>query len=356
MPITQHTASGTPPARFSAATPPGHSRREFLCRCGAGAMTAAGLASINTPALAGMTTFKATHGAGLCNLAIFLAHKRKTAEQFGVHLEFVNAPTTADVATIFGSGQVDLSSVPYTNFFTLVDKGAPVKIVAGTGAEGCIIVAKPGIDSAEKLKGKTLATFQADTLEVLPYDWLKAKGVDWNDVDVRFMGSSPELAQAFINGAVDAICHIEPYATQALDAVEGAVMLSDGTDIYKPNYTDCVIAVSERLIEEHRDEVKGLLKALLISQYESEKDRVSALKDTVGTYYKTEFDTILGAATSQFLMIDQRANQDFMIERSKSVAELGYIRKPVDESAFDWSLLEEVIAEEPNLYRKLIVV
>ncbi|MCH9672610.1 MAG: ABC transporter substrate-binding protein [Gammaproteobacteria bacterium] len=320
-------------------------------------MSASGLAAINFPATAGATTtFKATHGAGLCNLAIFLAHKRRTAEQFGVHLEFVNAPSTADVATIFGSGQVDISSIPYTNFFTLVDKGAPVKIVAGTGVEGCIIVAKPGIDTAQKLKGKTLATFQADTLEVLPYDWLKKNGVDWNEVDVRFMGSSPELAQAFISGAVDAICHIEPYATQALDAVEGAVMLSDGTDIYKPYYTDCVIAASDRAINENREALKGLLKAMLISQYESEKDRVSALKDTVGTYYKTDFDTIMNAATSQFLMIDQRQNEKFMIDRSQSVAELGYIKKPVDSSVFDWSLLEEVVAENPNLYRRLVVV
>lgn len=348
----QHDSS----ADTACTTAGGLGRREFLCRCGGVAAMATGLAAINRPALAGTTTFKATHGAGLCNLAIFLAHKRKTAEKFGVHLEFVNAPTTADVATIFGSGQVDISSVPYTNFFTLVDKGAPVKIVAGTGVEGCIIVAKPGIDSAEKLKGKTLATFQADTLEVLPYDWLKSKGVDWNDVDIRFMGSSPELAQAFINGAVDAICHIEPYATQALNAVEGAVMLSDGTDIYKPYYTDCVIAASERAINENREAMKGLIKSLMISQLESEMDRVSALKDTVGTYYKTDLETIKAASTSQFLMIDQRSNEQFMIERSKSVAELGYIKKPVDESVFDWSLMEEVIAEDPNLYRKLVVV
>ena len=44
---------------------------------------------------------------------------------------------------------------------------------AGGGIEGCVIVSRPGLDSAEKLKGKTLGTFQLDTLEVLPYDWLK---------------------------------------------------------------------------------------------------------------------------------------------------------------------------------------
>ena len=53
---------------------------------------------------------------------------------------------------MFGAGQVDASLIPYTNFFTLIDKGAPVKIVSGGGVEGCVIVAKPGFH-CERLPG-----------------------------------------------------------------------------------------------------------------------------------------------------------------------------------------------------------
>lgn len=332
-------------------------RREFLCHCCVGgAATAAMLTSLNQPAKAGELTIKATHGTGLCNMAIFLAHARKMTEQYGINLEFVNAPSSGDIAAIFGSGQVHMSSIPYTNYFTLVDKGAPVKIVAGTGVEGCIIVARPGINSAKDLEGKSLATFQADTLEVLPYDWLKSHGVDWTSIDTRFMGSSPEIVQAFVNGAVDSICHIEPYATQALSAVEGAVMLSDGTDVYGSYYTDCVIAASDKLINENRDAVKNMIRTFMVAQHESEKDRMQACRDTVGTYYKTDFDTLIDASTKQFLMIDQRRHQQFMIDRSVSLTELGYTKAPVDESTFDWSMLNEVIEEEPELYRSLMIV
>lgn len=330
-------------------------RRGFICRCCAGVASASMLAAINRPALANTVTFKATHGTGLCNLAIFLAHKRGTAEQFGVHLEFVSTPASADIAAVFGSGQVDISSVPYTNYFTIADKGAPVKIIAGTGVEGCIVVARPGIDSADQLRGKSIATFQADTLEVLPYDLLKAHGVSWDEVDMRFMGSSPEIVQAFVSGAVDAMSHIEPYASQGLAEVPGSKVISDGTDVYGNYYTDCVIAASDRVIGEYRDELKGLIHALMISQLESEQDRVQAMKDTVGTYYKTDLDTLLDASTKQFLKIDQRKQQQFMVDRSISMVELGYIKKPIDDSTFDWSLLEEVIAENPELYRALIV-
>ena len=335
----------------------GLSRRDFLCHCCiGGAATAATLAAINRPALAQQTTFKATHGTGLCNMAIFLAHERKYGEDEGLRLEFVNTPTIADITTIFGSGQVDISSIPYTNFYTLVDKGAPVKIIAGTGAEGCILVSQPGLDTAEKIKGKSVGTFQADTLEVLPYDWFKHHGVHWTDLDVRFFGTVPELTQAFIAGQVDVICQIEPYATQALQGVKGSHLLSDGTDIYGARYTDCVIAASDRVIGEHRDMVKVLIKALMTAQRESERDRVSAVKDTVGTYYKASFETVLDASTTQYLMIDQRSNEKFMVDRSHSVFELGYIKKPMDASSFDWSILEEVVAENSDLYRSLIVI
>jgi NitT/TauT family transport system substrate-binding protein len=117
-----------------------------------------------------------------------------------------------------------------------------------------------------------------------------------------------------------------------------------------------VIAVSDRLIDADRDAVKNIIRTFMLAQHESEKDRMQACKDTVGTYYKTDFETLIDASTKQFLMIDQRRHQDFMIERSVSMMELGYTRKPIDESAFDWSMLEEVIAEEPELYRSLIVI
>jgi NitT/TauT family transport system substrate-binding protein len=329
-------------------------RRGFLCHCCFGAVTAGMLAAINRPARsADAVTVKATHGTGFCNMGIFLVHELALAEADGVHLEFVNTPTIADITSVFGAGQVDASLIPYTNFFTLIDKGAPVKIVSGGGVEGCIIVAKPGIASAEDCRGKTLGTFQADTLEVLPYDWLKMHGISFQDLDVRFFGTSPEMAQAFIAGSVDMICHIEPYATQALEGVQGATILSDGTDVYHKGYTDCVLAVSERLIEENRDAVKALIKALMVAQQKTEADRKAMVELTIGKYYKTPLEVGLNASMKQPNVVDQRDQEDFMIERSKSVVELGYISKELGKESFDWSILEDVIAENPELYDSL---
>ncbi|RZK96956.1 MAG: transporter substrate-binding domain-containing protein [Methylobacterium sp.] len=331
------------------------SRRGLLRAAGsAGAAIAlpAHLAALVAPAAAAgaMTTVKATHGSGFCNLGMFLAHERKLTEGDGVSLDFVVTPSNAEITTMFGAGLVDMSMIPYSNFMTLYDAGAPVKIVAGGGVQGCMIVAREGIRSAADLKGKTLGTFQADTLEVLPFDYLKKAGLTFQDLDVRYLDTSPELAQAFIAGAVDAICHIEPYATQCLQSRKGATLLSDGTDVYGAGYSDCVLAARTPLIEKSPATVRAVIKALFTAQSQIESDRAAALKDTVGNYYKTTMEAAVDASAKQPVCTDQRNQTDFIIARGQSMKEMGYVKKAPGPDAFDWSLLEQVIAENRPLY------
>jgi len=300
----------------------------------------------------GAVTVKATHGTGLCNLGIFLEKERKLAGS-AVNLKFVVTPTNADIATLFGAGQVDASLIPYSNFMTLYDQGAPVSIVAGGGVEGCVVCAQPGIADAEGLRGKTLGTFQADTLEMLALDYLQTSGMDFDDVEVKYFGTSPELASAFIAGKIDAISHIEPYSTQALRAVKGSVKLTDGVDVYKKGYTDCVLAVRDPLIKESPEAVKALIKGLMTAQRQAETDREAAVKLTTGTYYKASYADVLDASTKQPNVVDQRGNTQFMLDRAENLKKLGYIKKLPGREAFDYRLLEQVIKDEAKLYESL---
>ncbi len=335
----------------------GHSRRGFLKGAGAASFTVALPASLvgtmMNASAQGTTTIKATHGSGLCNMAFFLAKRRELAKADGVILDFVITPTNADIATLFGAGQVDMSVIPYSNFHTLFDAGAPVKIVAGAGVDGCILLAREGIKSAADLKGKSIGTFQADTLEVLPYDYLRKAGMSFKDVKVRYFNTSPELAQAFIAGAVDAICHIEPYATQCLTSRKGSTMLSDGSDIYGKNYSDCMLAVRTPLIEKNPKAVKAVIKAMMLAQSQAETDIDAALRDTVGSFYKTSMEAAKLAASKQPIMIDQRKNKQFVLDRGQSMLELGYIKKLPPATSIDFTLLEQVIAENKSLHAGL---
>ena len=335
------------------------SRRNFLKTTTAAAATVAlpaelmALMGSQSAFAAAATTLKATHGSGFCNMGIFLAKERELAKADGVDIDFVVTPSNTEITTMFGAGLVDISMIPYSNFMTLYDAGAPVKIIAGGGVQGCVIVAKEGIKSAADLKGKTFGTFQADTLEVLPYDYLKKAGLTFKDVQIKYLDTSPELAQAFMAGAIDAICHIEPYATACVQGRKGATVLSDGTDIYGKGYSDCVLAARIPLLEKNPAAVKAVIKALFTAQAQAESNKDAALKEMVGKYYKTTMEAAFDASTKQPIVVDQRNQTQFIIDRGVSMQELGYVKKLPDKGAFDWSFMEAVIAENKALYDSL---
>lgn len=330
-------------------------RRSFLKASALGTIVmgvSGGLMGLPGSARADLTV-KGTHGNGFCNVAFFITHAHQLAKEDGLTLEFVNTPSFADQVTFLGSGQVDVSVLPYTNFMALYDAGAPVKIVAGGGVQGVYIVAQPGLDTPDKLKGKTLGTFQNDTLEVLPYDWLKKHGVSYKDVTVRYMDSMGEMVAAFKAGALDIASTIEPYGSTLLNEVKGSILLSDGVDIYGPQYTDCVLAASTGLLKKDPNSVKALIKAMLKAQLMWEQDREKMLTELVGAYYKTSLENARIGGTAQPAKVDQRAQTEFILNRVDSVLAMGYIKKKPGPDAIDWSYLEQAIAEVPDVYAKL---
>ncbi len=329
-------------------------RRSFLKASALGTITIAAGGMMGPPGSAlAAAAIKGTYGSGFCNVAFFITHARQLAKDDGLTLEFVNTPSFADQITFLGAGQVDVSVLPYTNFLALYDAGAPVKIVAGGGVQGVYIVAQPGLDTPAKLKGKTLGTFQNNTLEVLPYDWLKKNGVAYKDVTVRYMDSIGDMVAAFKAGSIDIASTIEPYGSALLRDVKGSVLLSDGVDIYGPEYTDCVLAASTALLAKDPKSAKALIKAMLKAQLLWEQDREGMLKELIGTYYKTSLEEARIGAKAQPPKVDQRAQTHFILNRVDSVMAMGYIKKKPGKDAIDWSYLEAAIAEVPEVYAKL---
>ena len=100
---------------------------------------------------------KSTHGSGFCNLNYFLPIRAADRQGRRCELDFVNTPTFAEQVTFLGIGQVDAGLIPYTSFIALFDAGAPVKIVAGGGIQGCVLVAQPGLDSPRNSRARRSA-------------------------------------------------------------------------------------------------------------------------------------------------------------------------------------------------------
>lgn len=340
----------------------GTSRRRFLGLSVGAALTPALLSVLSScsskqaassPAHGGRA-IKFAHGAGLCNMPLFYSAEKQLFSKYGFTGTAALTPMPADVAVQLATGQVEMAVIPFTNAIAAYTQGASFQIVAGSGVEGLILVAKPEIKTFADLKGKKIATFQADTLDVLVYDYLKKAGMTYDDVEMVYLGDTTELLNAYLAGQVDAVSHIEPYATKAKTSTNGNI-LGNGTDIYGKGYPDCVLAVRNEVIEAEPEVVKDVIRVFFEAQYQIESDFEEAAKTTIDKYYKTDMESLLAAAQAQPPGVDIRDKRDFMYGRAQSMKELNYINADLDDNFVNFSLLEAVIEESPELWERVKV-
>ncbi len=240
-------------------------------------------------AMAAARAIKFSHGSGLCNMPLFYAAEKNLFAKYAIDADVVMTPMAGTSAIQLATGQVEMGVIPYTNTLAASTRSPTFSVVAGSGIQGLIIVAKPEIKSLQELKGKKIGSFQADTLDILVYDYLKKLGFTYQDVQMQYMGDSLELANAFIAGHLDAISSIEPYATKAKMATNGTI-LGDGTDIYGKGYPDCVLVARKELIAKEPEVVKNVIRAFFEAEYEIENNFEEAAKLTIGKYYKTDIE------------------------------------------------------------------
>ena len=130
-------------------------------------------------------------------------------------------------------------------------------------------------------------------------------------------------------------------------------MLTDGIDLYGKGYTDCVLAARASLMKDNPAGLKAIIKGMMQAQLDAETQTEAVLKELVGKYYKTSMENAKIAQGKQPAVVDARSQTEFILQRTDSVVEMGYIKKKPGRDAIDWTMLEAVIKENPDLYGKL---
>ena len=92
---------------------------------------------------------------------------------------------------------------------------------------------------------------------------------------------------------------------------------------------------------------------MMAAQLETEQNTLATLEETVGKYYKTSLESLKLAQSRQTVMIAQRNNTQFFYDRSVSMQKMGYVKNTLPSDALNWTLLEEVISENQELYNSL---
>lgn len=316
------------------------------------AIAACGRSNQQASQSTGIREVKFTHGLGLCNMPLFYSIETDLFKERGVKGRLSMTIGAGDSAVQLAAGQVEMAVTPYTNALAAYTNSPSFQVVAGSGVQGLMLVSSPEVKTIADLKGKKLGTAQADTLEIMAFDYLKANNLTYNDVEVVYFGDSFETTAAMINGDIAACTLIEPYSTSVLNQINGN-RLGDGIDLYGQGYPDCVLAARKDFIEREPEIVKNVIKTFFEAQYKIESDFSKAAEATIGKYYKTEMDNLLAAAQAQPPGVDIRDKRDFMFERSDSMLALNYISKAPDDDFVNFSLLDEVIDENPELWDRV---
>lgn len=165
------------------------------------------------------------------------------------------AETTALLA-----GQIDAAFVGPNPAFNAWQRsnGTAIKVVSGSASGGTSLVVKPGITSAQQLRGKVLAdSGLGGTQDVSLRHWLLENGLKTNPQgggDVTIKPTNPESAiiQQFINNQIAGAIESAPYDVELVNA--------GGVRLWSDPGTITILVVRQEFLSAHPDVVAGLLR------------------------------------------------------------------------------------------------
>ncbi|MCK9631278.1 MAG: ABC transporter substrate-binding protein [Methanoregula sp.] len=229
------------------------------------------------------------------------------------------------------AGEIDVAYVGAAPVLTALSQGLDAKIVAGVNTQGSDLVVRNDIDykGPESLKGLTIATFQVGSIQdTVLRDWLNKNNLT-PDKDVFIKGMGPgDAVTAITAGKVDAIFLPTPSPSTVVNQGKGKVVVHSG-EMY-PNHTCCVLVVSGKLIREHPEIVRQIIKtndrAVLWNQQNI---------DEAAVIYSTKTGAKLEDVKSSLAEWDGNWASDPniivepVLDYAKIQYELGYIKKPL---------------------------
>jgi NitT/TauT family transport system substrate-binding protein len=169
-------------------------------------------------------------------------------------------PTGAPEMQAMLAGDIDVAYVGAAPVLSAVATGLDAKIVAGVNTQGSDLVVRNDLNytGPQSLKGMTIATFQAGTIQdTVLRNWLKQNNLT-PDKDVIIKGmNGGDAVTAITAGKVDAVFLPTPSPSTVVNQGKGKIVVHSG-EMY-PNHTCCVLVVSGKLIREHPEIVRQIV-------------------------------------------------------------------------------------------------
>jgi NitT/TauT family transport system substrate-binding protein len=271
------------------------------------------------------------------------ASKTSTTTRFE-SLRFTDFPTVTETMKA-GRLQATFMIVPLA--MKLREQGLPVKIVYLGHRDGSTIIVrkKDPARSLHDLRGKTFAipskySNQYLVIRKLMYD----EGI--NPEEIRFIElPPPDMPAALAANAIDAYFVGEPHPARAELDNTGRVLYF-AKDIW-PNFISCCLVVTEKLIEEHPQEIADLVRGIAESGEWVDSHREEAAR-IAAPYFKQKEEVLRYVLTQPPDRVSYRrltpTDEDLTRIRDMALRE-GLLSKPV---AMDELIDRRFIPEQIN--------
>jgi NitT/TauT family transport system substrate-binding protein len=159
------------------------------------------------------------------------------------------------------AGDIDIAYVGAAPVLSAISTGLDAKIIAGVNTQGSDLVVRNDLDykGPQSLKGLTIATFPPGSIQdTVLRNWLKQNNIT-PDTDVTIKGMSPgDAVIAITAGKVDGVFLPTPSPSVVVNQGKGKIVVQSG-QMY-PNHTCCVLVVSGKLIREHPEIVRQIIR------------------------------------------------------------------------------------------------
>ncbi|MBO6275417.1 MAG: ABC transporter substrate-binding protein, partial [Methanobrevibacter sp.] len=191
--------------------------------------------------------------------ALFVADAQGLYKDKGINIELVQFNNGGDLMTAMASGDVDVGYVGISPVLSSVSAGVPIKVISAAQTEGSGIIVNDAanINTAQDLKGKTIATpGEASIQHVLLSSYLKNNGMSLDDINESAM-KVPSINDALKTGNLPAAITFQPYVSlgETDDAIDELV---DSSEIF-PGHPCCVVVASDDFLKNNKDTAKDIV-------------------------------------------------------------------------------------------------
>jgi ABC-type nitrate/sulfonate/bicarbonate transport systems, periplasmic components len=221
-----------------------------------------------------------------------------------------------------------------------------LKIIAAVQINGSSLLVPTNADytGPKYFEGKSIATFPPGSIQdTLLKQWLVDNGVDLSKVDIKGMDGGESQAALKV-GAVDAVFLPHPSPSIIVAAGDGKVVMTSGE--MSAGHACCVLAVSQKFIDEHPDIVREIVKIHVDATKYTQNNIDEAVKyysNVTGVSEEIVFQSV-DDWDGQWIS-DPHIIEDYVVAYAQSQYEQGLTPRPLTKSElFDTSFYDDYIA------------